>query len=453
MAEKIELGIVVDTDTRATRQEFSALRREIKREAENMEGDWERAGEKIEDALREAGARDDLIDAARRIGREGPSEVEKMQRALRDVDDTARSTADAVDEAARDISDSFEENALTPEDVFGAEMKAEILSNAAESGAEVARGFKDGFDSEDVETILDGVTDTIVSVGAAGGPLGVAAGLAGATAIQAFAGPFIEGAKERAEEFETTFSNAFDAIVQDGTAAGRELAIGMNSDAIVQDTEKLAKATERAAQLGIGLGPVLRAMAGDTDAYGIVQEAVTAKTDALNAELERQREAYLNGTLTVDEWNTAQDQNATKLEELTPRVDDVTSSYENNAKALDAAQEAARAKAESDAYATQKATEQAAATAAATGQAQDFTVTVDGATRSLRAMPDGKIVEVTDNGTVELTQQQINGIRGTTADVTANPIMASFSAAVDAVERTLRPVRVNIVPRNGMEAV
>ncbi|ARU53519.1 hypothetical protein CBR64_20905 [Cellulosimicrobium cellulans] len=128
----------------------------------------------------------------------------------------------------------------------------------------------------------------------------------------------------------------------------------MNSDAISQDMEKVNYATERANQLGIDRGIIIRAMAGDTDAYGVVTEAVAAKTDALTAELERQRQAYLDGTISVDEWNAAQDENSTALEELTPRVDDTTSSYNNNADALDAAREAAAAKADADAYAAQK---------------------------------------------------------------------------------------------------
>src|SRR5690606_21111490 len=121
--------------------------------------------------------------------------IEKMQRALRDTGDAGRTLGDDLDDVARDISDSFEENALTPDDVLGAEVMSEILSNAAESGAEIARGLKDGFDSEDLETIVDGITDTIVSVGTVGGPAGVAAGLAAASLVQLFVGPFLEKSK------------------------------------------------------------------------------------------------------------------------------------------------------------------------------------------------------------------------------------------------------------------
>lgn len=453
MAEKIELGIVVDTDTRPTRQEFSALRREIKREAENMEGDWEAAGQKIEDALRDAGARDDLIDAARRIGREGPSEVEKMQRALRDTGDAGRTLGDELDDVAREIGDSFEENAITPDDVLGAEVMAEILSNAAESGAEIARGLKDGFDSEDMETILDGITDTIVSVGTVGGPAGVAAGLAAASLVQMFAGPFLEQSKETAEQFQGTFSDAFSAIVENGAAMGRELAVQASVDAFAQDLDKMNAATEAATMIGVQRGVVLRAMAGDQDALNIVTERFNELNDEQARLSKLAGEEMLNqGSVSADTAEKLNDLNQ-KLQGQHDLLGTVTGSYETNTDALNAASEAASAKAEADAYATQKATEQAAATAAATGQAQDFTVTVDGATRSLRAMPDGKIVEVTDNGTAALTQETINAIHGAEVPITASMAVQQAQAVVDSVARMLRPPSVVLRPRFGMEMV
>lgn len=437
MAEKIELGIVVDTDTRATRQEFSALRRDIKREAEGMGDDWEAAAGKIEDALREAGARDDLIDAARRIGREGPSEIEKMQRALRDTGDSARSMADVVDDAARDVSDAFEENALTADDVFGAELKAEIVQNAAESGAEIARGLKDGFDSEDVETIVDGISDTVVAVGTLGGPIGTAAGLATASAMNLLVGPAIEQAKADAEQYQNTFTDAFQNIVEAGTAMGRELSISTSVDAFAQDADKMTAATEAANQTGIDRGIVLRAMAGDQDALNLVTERYNELNDQQAAAAKKAGEEMLaQGHVSEDTAKKVNDLNQ-QLQGQEGILGTVTGSYETNTDALNAATEAATAKAEADAYATQKATEHAVATAKSTGTAQDFTVAIDGAERKLRAMPDGKVVEVTDEGTADLTQQEINAITGKT--VTVKAVMDNVQAVVDEAFRYLRP--------------
>lgn len=452
MADEMKLGIVVDTDTRATRAEFSALRREIKREAENMEGDWEAAGRKIEDALREAGARDDLIDAAKRIGREGPSEVEKMQRALRDVDDTARSTADAVDDAARDISESFEDNSLTADDVFGAELKAEVVQNAAEAGAEVARGLKDGFDSEDVETIVDGISDTIVAVGTLGGPIGTAGGLAAASAMNLMVGPAIEQAKKDAEQYQSTFTDAFSNIVEAGAEMGRELAISNSTNEFSQDAEKMAAANEAAAQTGLRVGVVLRAMAGDTDALNLLNERAASITDDL---------AQKQADLAAQQFKTTEEQVAAgqaitelgaDMSELDSAVGKVTGTYETNTDALNAATEAAAAKADADAYATQKATEQALATAKSTGEAEIFTAVIDGATRKLAAMPDGKVVEVTDDGTVTATQVAIDNIKGKTVEVPLVPVYQQdqFQRMYDMAIRGITPKGVDVWAQLGV---
>ena len=417
MAESIQLGITVDTDTRATRQEFSALRREVKREADAMGGDWEAAAERVEDALREAGARDDLIDAARRIGSEGPTEIEKMRTALRDTGDEARTLGDDIDDAAQGIRDSFEENALTADDVFGAELKAELVANMVETGSEVIRGFKDGFDSEDASTILDGLTDTLVSAGAIGGPLGAAAALAGGAAIQAFAGPFLEDAEKTAEQAEETFSAAFSNIVENGAEMGRELTIAASVAEFAQDADRMNTVTETANKLGVERGIVLRAMAGDQDALNVLTER--------HADLQQQQadaaqfasdQMLANGSVTEETADMVNDLNQ-QLAGSDELLGKVTGSYETNTDALNAASDAASAKAEADAWATEKATQHAQALAKSTGQAQDFTVTINGATETLRAMPNGKVVKVTDSGTAKLTQQEINAIHGGEATV------------------------------------
>ena len=382
----------------------------------------------VADAARDAerglkDTRDGADDTARVLDRD-------LTRALRDVKDEAK-------KSAREIKDSFEENALTAEDVFKADLKAELVSNMAESGAEVARGFKDGFDSEDTETILDGLTDTMVAVGTLGGPVGTAAGLAGAGLVQAFAGPFLQDAEEKAAQFEATFSTAFQNIVTEGAAMGCELSIQASVDEFVQDTDKMNAATDTANQLGITRGVVLRAMAGDQDALNVVTERSTALND------EQARLSKLAGEEMLNQGRVS-DETAEKLNDLNQQLQGqhdllgaVNGSYETNTDALNAASEAASAKAEADAYATRKATEQALATAASTGAAQDFTVSIDGATRKLRAMPDGKVVEVTDGGTADLTQQEINAISGKT--VTIQAVMNDVQAVVDQAFRYLRP--------------
>lgn len=408
----MRLGIEVDTDTRATRQEFTALRRDIKAEADAMGGDWEAAAAKVEQALEEAGARTDLIDAARKIGQDGPTEIERMRSALRDTGDEARTLGDAVDDAARQISESFESNAITAEDVLGAEVRAEILSNAAEAGAEITRGLKDGFSAEDVETIVDGITDTIVSIGAVGGPAGIAAGLAGASLVQLLVGPFITKSTEAAEQFEETFSTAFDNVLEHGREVGRELTISAAVDEFVKDTDKLNEATESANQLGVERGVVLRAMAGDQDALNYVTEKSAEKVaDATKAQEDAM--AAADGSA---ESSQALSDAQTNLLNVQADVDgatrNVTDAYNTNSDALAAATEASEAKGDADAWAANKAIENAHAMAESTGKAQELEVTIKGVTREIKVMPDGKTIDVTDDGSAKKTQGRIDGIDG-----------------------------------------
>lgn len=295
----MRLGIEVDTDTRATRREFSDLRREVKREADGMGGDWEAAAAKIEDALREAGARDDLLDAARRIGEQGPTEIEKLRTALRDAGDTGRQAGDEVRDGLDDIKRAVEDNAIDSDDLFRAEVRAELVSNFAEAGAEVVRGFKDGFDSEDIETITDAITDTLVSVGAVGGPAGIAGALIVSTLIQSFVGKW----QESKESVEAIGTEVRDVLVENSTGAFDELPAEarrafqeVRAEALLTEygVDKITGAAER---LGVTAEEVLAAMAGDTEATRVVaeryQHAVEHAADAYGGPLTLDGQAAL----------------------------------------------------------------------------------------------------------------------------------------------------------------
>lgn len=290
----MKLGIEVDTDTRATRREFSDLRREVKREADGMGGDWEAAAAKVEDALREAGARDDLVDAARRIGEQGPTEIEKMRAALRDVGDAGKEAGDDVADGLDGIKRAVEDNAIDADDLYRAEIKAELVSNFSEAGAEVVRGFKDGFDSEDIGTITDAITDTLVAVGAVGGPAGIAGALIVSTLIQSFVGKW----QESKESVEAIGTEVRDVLVENSTGAfdqlpaeAREAFQKVRAEALLTEygVDKITGAAER---LGVTAEDVLAAMAGDTEATRAVSEAYTEA-------VEHAADAY-GGPLTLD---------------------------------------------------------------------------------------------------------------------------------------------------------
>lgn len=295
----MKLGIQVDTDTRATRREFSDLRREVKREADGMGGDWEAAATKVEDALREAGARDDLVDAARRIGEQGPTEIEKMRSALRDLGDAGKEAGDDVADGLDGIKRAVEDNAIDSDDLYRAEIKAELVSNFSEAGAEVVRGFKDGFDSEDIETVTDAITDTLVSVGAVGGPAGIAGALVASTLIQSFVGKW----QQSKESIEAIGTEVRDVLVENSTGAfdelpeeAREAFQQVRAEALLTEygVDKITGAAER---LGVTAEDVLAAMAGDTESTRIVSEkyseAVRTAADAYGGPLTLDGQAAL----------------------------------------------------------------------------------------------------------------------------------------------------------------
>lgn len=429
-AGDMKLGIVVDTDTRATRQEFSSLRREVKREADAMGGDWEAAAEKVEAALREAGARDDLVDAARRIGEQGPSEVEKMQRALRDLDDTARDVAD-------DIHDAFDENALTPDDIFDANFRAEMAASARETGSEIlgqiSSALADG--SIDVGTFATTLSEGLVEIGAeVGGPAGGAM-VAGGLIASALWGQVTA----QKEAVQSAVSEMFDAILTQGAAAAEQGQVLANIRALTEDQDKLNFSTKLARDLNVDLSTVLRARAGDEQAMAEVTAAHTAKNDELTA-------AYERGAIGVGEWQT-------QLDPFDKALEDVTNDFDTQRQGIDAAKDSTDAYVDATTEATTATRDNALALAKSSGEAVIFTGVVDGATRSLAAMPDGKVVEVTDDGTVTDTQVAINSITGTTVEARIVPTyqQSQFQQAYDQAIRGITPKGVNVWAQLGVQ--
>lgn len=410
----LKLGIVVDTDTRATKAEFSALRRDIKREADAMGGDWEAAAEKVESALREAGSRDDLVDAARRIGEQGPTEIEKMRTALRDLDDTARDVAD-------DIHDAFEENALTPDDIFDANFRAEMAASARETGSEIlgqiSSALADG--SIDASTFATTLSEGLVEIGSeVGGPQGGAL-VAGGLIASALWGQVTA----QKEAVQTAVSDMFDTILTQGAAAAEQGQILASIREITEDQDRLNFSTKLARDLNVDLSTVIRARAGDEQAMADVTAAHTAKNDELAA-------AYERGAISVGTWQK-------ELDPFDKALEDVTNDFDTQRQGIDAAKDSTDAYVDATAAATTATRDNALALAKSSGEAVIFTGVVDGATRSLAAMPDGKVVEVTDDGTVTDTQVAINSITGTT--VTVEAVMGDVQAVVDQAFRYLRP--------------
>jgi hypothetical protein len=416
---------------RLNTRDYNGILRETKRYAEQTGVSLEQAFDEVQRAAREAGVEleDHTLDAMRRMGEQGPTELDKVRAALRDLRDESDQTADAIDDDASRIGQAFDDNQITPDDIFKENLRAELVSNMAETGAEVVRGFKDGFDSEDLSTIVDGVTDTMVSLGALGGPVGTAAGLAGGAIVQMLVGPMLEESEQRAADFEAIYTSAFDAIVEQGAEMGRELAIQAATDALVQDAEKLAEANTVAAATGTDLAVVIRALAGDEQALALVNDDARRKQEQLTEEVERATRANGDRTDSIVGWNEEQREALTASSALADATGILEDRFNNADGAIRDASAAARAKADVDAYASRQALANASALAKQTGKAQDLEVEIDGVSQAIRVMPSGKVVKVTDDGTAKLTQREIRDITGTSVPVVAYADTASADRA------------------------
>lgn len=334
-----------------------------------------------------ARAGDDIADEVTAGTDEAEAAARSLEQRFRDALDgaggSARQLSDDVGAAAGKIREAVEDNAITAQDIFKADLKAELVANMSEAGAEVVRGFKDGFDSEDMGTVVDAITDTMVAVGTLGGPVGVAAGLAGGAVVQMFAGPLIADAEAKAAQFEATFSDAFANIVESGASLGRELSIAASVDEFAQDTAKMADASKLAAAVGIERGVALRAMAGDTDALALVQEAHTRIVEEGVLALDREAQQLATTGLVTGDVAAAADLARERALGLQGALDGVTSSYDTNTDALNAAAEAAEAKGEADDYAARKAEGNTAALDGTTDAAHNLTDAVNGVPRDV----------------------------------------------------------------------
>ncbi len=395
-----------------------------------MGGDWEAAAQKVEDALREAGARNDLIDAAQRIGREGPSEIEKMQRALKDTGDTARSLSDDIRDAADDIKRSFDDSSLSANDIFDANFKAEIQASARETGSEIlgqiSGALSDG--SMDMDTLVTSISDGLVEIGAeVGGPAGGAM-VAGGLIASALWGQ-ITAQKEAVQE---DISAMFDNIIEQGAAAAEAIRIGENIRDLTENQDKLNFSTKMAKELNTDLSTVIRARAGDEAAMSDVLAAQTQRQEELKAE-------YENGTISL----TVYEQESRKLGDA---VQDITNDFDSERSGIDAAKLATDAYREATEATNAAIVSNAQALAMGTGKAQEFTVTVDGATRTLKAMPNGKVIDVTDGGSVELTQSEINNIKGGSVKVGVWVSRDEMQSAVNAAAQNVVSPYVQVRP-------
>ncbi|MFC4632115.1 hypothetical protein ACFO6V_27990 [Promicromonospora alba] len=249
--------------------EFKAAQgvlRLVKQQAEETGRSLEEAFNDIETYAEKAGnALDERVLAkAKELGNRGPTEIEKVQNALKDIQTAADDIDIDVDTSGiKRLDDEFDRAAKGVDD---------FKDEASGSMREAAASFDGSAES------IQGVFQEISASALAGfGPAGALAGLAtavGAGALFNYINAEAEKTKERlAEAFQDMVDNAAGAFSQ-GFIEGNLANIFSGADEAVVSLEKLKRTSE---ETGVSVELLARAYAGDMSAMEEATEQLQRK--------------------------------------------------------------------------------------------------------------------------------------------------------------------------------
>lgn len=225
------------------------------------------------------GALDDVAGTLDDVARDSKQSADRMgdnyDRGAREVD---RSTQ-RLEASFRDLARNADRDTRKVGDDLGDNVKRgtrkaeeginEFKDEARSSGRESAASFR-GEWSDVGEFIQESVANGLAGFG----PLGLAAGLAGAVGIGLVTAELGKQG-EKAEELKTALTDAYKEAAAEGRDYLGTAQIIAAANDIIFDTEgeRSKKAAEQAKTLGIDYLTVVRAMAGDLDALKTVTEA------------------------------------------------------------------------------------------------------------------------------------------------------------------------------------
>lgn len=248
----------------------------------------------------ERGIRQDVIkpvdDAARALddlGDDGTRDLGKLEGALKDIARQAPKTERAV----KDVGDKGFKQASESTKAF----KEEAVSNFSE----VASSF-----SGDITEMADGVQGLTGGLASSLTPgIGIPIAIVGA-----LAGAFLTSWIEASEDSEQRVEDMFARMQEAGSAFLTESKI---KEAIEDlDTDQLADGLERAKNLSLDQGAVLRAMVGD-------QRAISGITDELARRRREETESIKDSGESIEDQRTKIDAVNTKYAESTDWLRDI----------------------------------------------------------------------------------------------------------------------------------
>lgn len=336
---------------------------------------------------------DDIADASR-----------DAERGLKDVEDAADDTARVLDrdltKALKDVEDQAERTGKRVGDDSergfrrAGDSVDEFKDEARQNFGEVASSF-----SGEMDSAADLVQGTLGGLaGSLGGPIGVLAG-AGA----AIFGTWYASAQENAEKTEARVQEMFDDLIESGANYLSKDFLAQRLQDIYKNTEDAVVSWERLEEIvrytGSTEQEVALAFAGDADARVALTERIRQKQQETADDAKR---------LDLEHSQTFKDAEArfeSYLGDLERQDDELL-----------------------------KATDM-----------------VNGYRAAIENLPSEKTIEVTDRGTVVVTQQKIDSITGTTVDVAVEYVAntAELQRVVNAAAREIVRPTISYTPSIG----
>ncbi|WP_248240274.1 hypothetical protein [Microbacterium kunmingense] len=245
-----ELLEIVDAGKRAGKS-TEDIARDISKKYDVAFDDAKRGVEKLENALED-------------VGREGGRAGDKLQDALKDVERRAEDTGDGI---KKGIGDGLRE--------AGDEAK--------QSGREAAASF-----SGEWTDVGDFIQETVANGLGGFGPLGVAAGIAGAAGIGLVTNEIIKQ-QEEATRLKEYFADAYKSAAEEGRKYLDTATILAEANSIIFDDDRAneyKEILEESNKLNIDANTLVLARAGDQESLNVVLQATADKEREVKAAAE-----------------------------------------------------------------------------------------------------------------------------------------------------------------------
>jgi archaellum component FlaC len=225
---------------------------------------------------------EDALDVLEDIGRDGGRDLDKLEDAARDAQDSTEKVKKEFSDLAKEIRDTGRKAKTDFGDKIkdtsrGATEAVEEIGREAEStGKEMAASF-DG----SIESVGDAFQELTANAFAGFGPAGAVAGIAAAIGIGAVTAE-LQAQQERAEELKALLIDAYKSAAEEGRNFIDQATIDAQALEIFGDSARRKKAAEDAQKIGADYQTLVRALAGDVDALAFVQAQAVAKEEELN---------------------------------------------------------------------------------------------------------------------------------------------------------------------------